>query len=334
MVMLTPRRLLLPDENVSWLVTAIPAARRLVRREGIDMVLTTSPPGSVHLVGFIVRRLTGARWVADLRDSLIAKSDRRYERRAVRVKEGANLLLARLVSRSADAIVAATETIAAEARATGARSTVVVIPNGCDFDDFDGLAHHPNERFRITHTGSFLGERTARPILDVVARVDPAVVVRFVGDFPRAELEWAKRHGLESRVELTGRVTRRRALELQRDSEALLLLLQNSAQRNHDVPSGKLFEYLAAERPILAVVPPDGTAATLINATRMGKVVAPGDTAALGAAIQKLVQEWRANPSLGPVLSTEWKERLSREGRVRELISILSRVHASGRQHK
>ena len=68
------RRLLVPDENVGWTLTAIPAATRIVRREGIDVVLTTSPPGSVHFVGAAVQRLTGARWVADLRDSLARAS--------------------------------------------------------------------------------------------------------------------------------------------------------------------------------------------------------------------------------------------------------------------
>src|SRR5581483_10111420 len=63
------RRLLLPDENVTWNATAIPKAISIVRREGIDVVLTTSPPGSVHLIGAAVQQATGAKWVADLRDS-------------------------------------------------------------------------------------------------------------------------------------------------------------------------------------------------------------------------------------------------------------------------
>ncbi len=81
------RRLLLPDENVSWALTAIPAAVRLVREEKIDAVLTTSPPGSVHLVGAAVQRLTGARWVADLRDSLLAHPHRRADSLALKAKE-------------------------------------------------------------------------------------------------------------------------------------------------------------------------------------------------------------------------------------------------------
>ena len=72
----------------SWNLTAIPAAIRIVKREGIDVVLTTSPPSSVHFVGAAVKRATGIPWVADLRDSLIAHPHRRGdERRLARIKE-------------------------------------------------------------------------------------------------------------------------------------------------------------------------------------------------------------------------------------------------------
>ena len=74
------RRVLVPDENVGWNLTAIPAAVRIARAEGIDVVITTSPPNSVHLVGAAVKRITGARWVADLRDSVGAHPHRRVER--------------------------------------------------------------------------------------------------------------------------------------------------------------------------------------------------------------------------------------------------------------
>ena len=103
---LAGRRLLVPDENVSWNLTAIPAAIRIVKREGIDVVITTSPPSSVHLVGAAVKRATGIPWVADLRDSVVAHPHRRAERLLVRAKEQGEHAVARLVARYADAIVA------------------------------------------------------------------------------------------------------------------------------------------------------------------------------------------------------------------------------------
>ena len=99
------RRALVPDASVTWNATAIPAAIQAVRREGIDVVLTTSPPGSVHLVGAAAKKATGVHWIADLRDSIVAHPHRRAESMAVRLKEKVEGGVARLVAHSADAIV-------------------------------------------------------------------------------------------------------------------------------------------------------------------------------------------------------------------------------------
>ena len=154
-------------------------------------MLTTSPPGSVHFVGAAVQRLTGARWVADLRDSLLAHPHRRADSAALKAKERMRHAVARLVQASADAIVAASEAIAEETRSLRPRADVVTIENGCDFDDFAGLEHHASPRFRITHAGSFFGERDPRPFLTALADSGLDAVARFVGDFRAVDREWA-----------------------------------------------------------------------------------------------------------------------------------------------
>jgi glycosyltransferase involved in cell wall biosynthesis len=325
---LTPRRLLVPDENVTWAVTAIPRALRLIRKEKIDILITTSPPSSVHLIGVAARCLTGVRWVADLRDSVVEKPDRHFERLAVRLKERGSRLVAHLVARLADAIIGVTATIAGEMRQFNARVAISTIPNGCDFDDFDGLEHHQSERFRITHTGSFFGARTARPFLEALSRSDPRIIARFVGDFRARDREWVEQPHLAGRVELHGYVSRRRSLELQRDSEALLLLLPDVGERNKDVPSAKIYEYLAAERPILAAVPHDGKAAEIIAATNSGSIVRPNDSDAIAAELAAMFEEWLNGALPSPKLTPEWREKLSRQTRARELLAVLEALPA------
>jgi len=318
------RRVLLPDENVTWNATAIPAAIRIVRAEGIQAVLTTSPPSSVHLVGAAVKRATGIPWVADLRDSLVAHPHRRAERLPARVKEQGEHVVARLVARQADAIVAVGPAITEEARGFSPRGRVVEIPNGCDFDDFAGLEHRPSDRLRITHAGSFFGKRSPRPFLEALARTGlEDVVARFVGDFRAADREWAEELGLGERVELIPFAPRRRALELQRDSEALLLLIPEAGGRGRGVLSGKVFEYLAAERPILALVPPDGAAADLLRETGAGIVVPPDDVDAIAAALRELHARWRDGALEGTPLAPDHRERLSRGARAEELADLL-----------
>jgi glycosyltransferase involved in cell wall biosynthesis len=321
------RRLLVPDENVSWNLTATPTAIRIARAEGIDVVLTTSPPGSVHLVGAAVKAATGAKWVADLRDSLVAHPHRRAESRLVRAKEKTAGAVAKLVASKADAIVAAAEAIAEEARGLEPNGPVVTIANGCDFDDFAGLAYERTGRFRLTHAGSFFGKRDPRPFLSALAASGlEDVTVRFVGDFRATDREYVDELGIADRVELIPYVPRRQSLALQRDSDALLLLIPEAGGRGRGVLSGKVFEYLAAERPILAAVPPDGAAAELIRETGAGVVAAPDDVDALREALESLHGRWRSGELNGTPLAPAQRERLSRAARVEELADLLGRI--------
>ena len=317
------RRALVPDENVTWNLTAIPAAIRLVREHGIDAVITTSPPNSIHLVGVAVKRATGVRWVADLRDSPVAHVHRRSESAAVRAKEKVDLGIARLVARSADAIVGVADFISDEVRALEPRGRVVTIPNGSDFDDFEGLAYTPGERLRITHAGSFFGKRDPRPFLQALSDSGLDIQARFLGDFRSADREWAEGLGLGDRLELIPYAPRATSLALQRDSEALLLLIPDAGGRGKGVLSGKVFEYIAAGRPILAAVPPDGAAADLIRETGAGVVAAPDDVDALREALAELDRRFSSGGLPDVTLPEEWRRRLARETRVEETAELL-----------
>ena len=169
----TARRLLLPDASVTWNLTAIPAAIRIVRREGIDVVITTSPPPSVHFVGAAVQKATGARWIADLRDPLVANQHRRDDTTAARARQAAVEQVARLVARQADAVTCVSEAIADEVRGLGARGAVRVISNGCDFDDFAGLEYTPGSALPHHPHGKLLRQARSEAVPAGVPRREP-----------------------------------------------------------------------------------------------------------------------------------------------------------------
>lgn len=319
-------RLLVPDEVVPWLLTAVPTAIRLVRRHRIDLVVTSSSPSSVHLTGALIKRATGVAWVADVRDLLFTNPYRGIDRALVRMKQGGERSVARLVARYADAIVAATAAIAAEFESLGASPRVALIRNGCDFEDFVGLDYSRGEQFRLTHTGSLYGQRDPRPVLTAVAQSGLDVKIRFAGDFRPRDRAYAASLGLGDRLELHGYVDHRRSCELQRDSEALLLLIEAAAGRGRGVVSAKLFEYLAAGRPILAAVPPDGEAAAIVRDAKAGAVVEPDDVAAIRKALVSMVERFENGSLEAPHLSPEMKERFARETRAAELKALLESV--------
>ena len=105
-----------------------------------------------------------------------------------------------------------------------------------------------------------------------------------------------------------------------------MLLIPDAGGRGKGVLSGKVFEYLAAERPILAVVPPDGAAAELIRESRAGTVVGPDDVDGMAAALRELHDRWRAGTLEAAPLSEEWRERVSRRTRVEEFARLLERL--------
>ena len=206
------------------------------------------------------------------------------------------------------------------------RGEVRVIGNGCDFDDFAGLEYTAGPRFRITHTGSFFGKRDPRPFLQAFRDADLDAVVRFVGDFRSTDREWAEQLGLGDRLELVDYLPRAESLRMQRDSEALLLLVPEAGGRGKGVLSGKVYEYLAAGRPILAVVPPDGAAADLVRETGAGVVAAPDDVAGIRDALLELHRQY-ANGGLAAVeLEAGDEERLSRRARVEEMAALVREV--------
>jgi glycosyltransferase involved in cell wall biosynthesis len=320
------RRLVVPDENATWALTAVPAGIRIAREHDIDVVVSTSPPPSTHLIAAAIARATGARWVADLRDSLVAHAHRRADSTATRLKSSLHGRVARLVAARADAITCVSDAISEETRSLGPRGRVVTIANGCDFDDVAGLERHPSERFRITHTGSFFGRRDPRPFLQALhdSRLD--VAARFLGDFRPADREWAESLGLGDRLELLPYAPRATSLALQRDSEALLLLIPEAGGRGRGVLSGKVFEYVAVGRPILAAVPPDGAAAELIRETGAGVVAPPDDPVAIREALEGLHARWRGDGLPDVQLSDDWRRRLSRRTRVEEMAALLHDV--------
>jgi glycosyltransferase involved in cell wall biosynthesis len=311
------RRVLVPDASVLWSLSAAAAVRRLVKNEGIDVVLTTSPPISVHLAGLAGQR-AGATWVADLRDSFLSPDRRRHIRGEARLQ--------RLVARHADAVTAATDGFADEMRALRPRGPVEVIENGSDFEDFDGLEYHQGERFRLTHTGSFASRRDARPFFEALARVNGNVVARFVGGFRAADEPLVKELGLGDKLEIVPFQPHEDVVRLQRDSEALLLLLADWGEAGLKIQSAKLFEYLAADRPILAVVPPDGEAAALVRKLGAGPVVAPGDVDGIAAALNELERRWRDGRLQPPTLTEAERAGLSRRERAERLAALIRRV--------
>jgi hypothetical protein len=111
-----------------------------------------------------------------------------------------------------------------------------------------------------------------------------------------------------------------------KDADALLLLIPRAGGLGTSVLSGKLFEYLAAERPVLALVPPEGIAADLLRSTGFARIADPDDVAGIRARIEDLVGAWRAGELGDRPLPPEVRVRLDRRTRASEMADVLRSV--------
>ena len=206
---LAPRRVLLPDADLPWLVDLVPAATRLLRSGRFDALLTTAPPHSVTVAGSLLARRTGLPWVADWRDPWLAHPDVARDRPAVRAKLAASARLARRVAPRMAGAACVNEAIADEVRRLAPGAVVDVIPNGAEVEQIAALERHPAARMTFTFTGYFFGDRGPGAFLDGLAgalRERPAlrdgIRTRFIGGFPEAERARLRSLGVEDVVEV------------------------------------------------------------------------------------------------------------------------------------
>jgi len=283
-------KLFVPDAYVvSWLPAAALATRRLLAESNIDVVITSSPPESVHLLGLLLGRRRPA-WIADFRDGWTFEPLRPPFPTGLQQRVDGRL--ERAVAQHADAVVAATRPIAGDlVQRLGARATH--ISNAWD----PALTSVPaaprigeSSEKRIVLTGKFSGVRGSNPeaFLRALARVrsepdSPPLRLVLAGPLLDADRALIAATGNADFVSSVGIVERSSALALQRSADALLLI----TSRNSSEATGKLFEYIGADRPVLALA--DGNeAARIVAETGIGVTVAPDDVEAIANALRRV----------------------------------------------
>ena len=287
-------RVIVPDVTaLTWLPQMLPAVARLARRRHVDCVLTTSGPESVHAAGAWLRR-RGIGWIADLRDGWTFESIHDFPPPLRRLDAS----LERAAITRADVVTAVSEPIADDLRARyGADAHT--LPNGYDPEDVpparDGDPLLDPDRFSLVHTGRIAaGQRTPAPLLEAIRllrdrspETGGRIELVLAGPLTAEEAALIAAPDLRGAVRHVGTLPRARALELQRAASGLLLLTSGSRRGE---ATGKLFEYLAAERPILVLG--DGSeAARIVRATASGRIAPAGDVPGIATALEELVAE-------------------------------------------
>ena len=320
--------LFIPDPRCFWIRPSVRFLKKYLKRHPVDIIISTGPPHSMHLIAMKLARTTGLPWIADFRDPWTRMFYFKHLPMcgwAVRLHKH----LEKKVLDRASAVVAVSPPVQQDFRGmTGTR--VELITNGYDESDFSDTVVEQDGYFNITHTGLFAADGNPETLWKVLAdkcASDPEfsqmLRIRLAGKTDRAVAESIAAAGLGRHLRDNGYQPHQVAVKEQKSASVLLLPLRKEPEYRAVLP-GKLFEYLAAARPVLGIGQTDGAMATVLKETGAGTVVEWDDYRSISEFIDRCWESFKSDDADVPAADISGYSRRSLTARMAALMEELT----------
>ena len=271
-----------PDPRCMWIRPSVKFLKKYLKEHPVDLIVSTGPPQSMHLIGMKLAQETGLPWIADFRDPW-TKIFYFKHLSMTKATEKWHKKMEKKVLDNASAVVAVSPLVQQEFMAM-TQTPVELITNGFDECDFSGEKctesyGSPERDFTITHTGLFAADGNPTTLWSVLAEKcgrDEAfrkhLKIRLVGKTDEQIISAIESAGLREHLVDMGYQPHSEAVAAQRSASLLILPLRKEPEYKAVLP-GKLFEYLASWRPVLGIGQPDGAMSMILNKTKTGVVL-------------------------------------------------------------
>ena len=293
----------LPDPRCLWIRPSVKFLKEYLKEHPVDLIVSTGPPQSMHLIGRLLAKETGLPWIADFRDpwtKIFYFKHLQMTRTTVKWHKK----MEKKVLDDATVVVAVSPLVQQEFQAM-TQTPVELITNGFDECDFTATKNTeanggPDREFVITHTGLFAADGNPTVLWDVLAEkcskdesFKKLMKIKLVGKTDEQILKSIEDAGLSGNLEDMGYQPHAVAVEQQRKASLLILPLRKEPEYKAVLP-GKLFEYLASWRPVLGIGQTDGAMSMILNNTKTG-----------------LVLNWDDKMSIEKYIDICWKDHLN-----------------------
>lgn len=272
----------IPDAKMAWIGPSKRTLSRYLKENPVAAIISTGPPHSLHLIARGLKRQTQLPWIADFRDPW-TQIDWFEQLPLTTWGLGLHKRLENSIFREADELVVVSRDMQTQMEKLAQRP-VRLISNGYAPSDFQSFVHKPDPHFTILHTGSINKDRNPSALWQSLAAFveqNPDFAqklrIRLIGALDASVLNDLERFHLTSYTHFETFVPHEKVIE-ELASCSLLLLPLNNVKSQKGIVTGKVFEYLASEQPILAIGPSDGDAATILN-KQEGTLMVPFETA-------------------------------------------------------
>jgi glycosyltransferase involved in cell wall biosynthesis len=317
----------IPDARKFWIRPSVKFLSGYLSENTVETVITTGPPHSMHLIGLGLKKKLNIKWIADFRDPwtmidfyrtlLLTKcADKKHHR------------LEKEVLDRADQIIVVSETMKQEFSGLTSKN-IVVIPNGFDEDNIKDVRIENDLKFSIVYTGIMNPAREPKKLWQVLTELinedknfAEDLDLLFIGNIDYSVIENISTFSLNKYFSKIDFMAHDHVIQYQKKAQVLLLPL-NDAPNARGIVTGKLFEYLAARRPIIAIGPADGDAAAIINDTKSGRIFDFNDSMNLKNHIKELYEKYKTG---NLEVNSIQIEKFSRKNLTDELAKVITNL--------
>ena len=318
--------LFMPDPRCLWIRPSVRFLTKYLKEHPVDVIVSTGPPQSMHLIARNVSLATGIPWVADFRDPWTKIFYFKHLMLGKRAERKHHELEQRVLD-DATAVVAVSPLVQADFAAM-TKTPVCLVTNGYDESDYTE-AIVPEKGFNVVHTGLLTAEGNPVELWKVLGKkcredADFASSFRLTlaGKTDETVLESIRQAGLGDYLTDLGYIDHNKAVMQQRKASVLILPIREEPETKAILP-GKLFEYLAARRPVLGVGTGEGAMAEVLKETGAGQIFDWDDRAGISDYVERL---WSAFGSGEVMTATADIEKYSRRMTTRKMVEIFEQV--------
>jgi hypothetical protein len=318
--------LFIPDARKFWTGPSVKYLVTYLKKNPVDIIISTGPPHSMHLIGMKLKEKLKIPWFADFRDpwtNIYYRDDLKLSLFAKKK----HLKLELEVLKKADTVTVVSPTLG-ENFAEIYNCNYHVITNGFDEDDFPINQNlRTNTKFSITHVGVLMKKSNPENLWSILRELTEVneefmndLEIKLAGKVDYSIINSIKKNNLFPYLTKINYLPHEEIVEFQKQASVLLLLIPNT-DNSKLIITGKLFEYLAARRPVLAIGPTDGDAAEIINDTKAGMISGFGDNNRLKNNILALYHDYKKGKLQ---INTGNISKYSRKNLTCELVELLN----------
>ena len=314
----------IPDARKFWIKPSVKFLSNYLKNNEIDVVITTGPPHSIHIIGLALRDKFKIKWISDFRDPwteidyfqqlpLTKKANKKHHQLEQEVLE------------KSDMVIVVGETM--KKKFLKHNHNIEVLTNG--FDSYENsLTIELDSNFSITHVGLMNADRNPTILWEVLYEISSENIdfknnlrIKFIGKIDDTVIQ-------DIQVFNTNNIVRIPYLDhdevrkYQASSQVLLLSI-NHVPSAKGIITGKIFEYLQAKRPILGIGPEDGDAAAILKKTNAGNIVGFNNKVELKAAVLKLYKDFKEEKLFVKSINIE---QFHRKNITRQLAQVIKKV--------